>query len=131
MSQEPRLNILRMAFFGYASQLHSAELHYDAVAICTNNLSKIGKGGLPCGILTISRGPTWDRYSAGGNDALQRGCRYKGSARGKEGFAAMHSAFASVQFVAMTISLTPSDLHWTHITEPDQDFANIGSNPSR
>ena len=110
-------------FFGYAAQLQSNSLHQEPIAITTNNLFKIGKGQLPCGILTILKGPTWQKFHAGGNDALQRACRWNGSCRGKEGFAAMHSAYASVQYITVTVSLTNSDLTWVKVTEPDQDLA--------
>ena len=55
---------------------------------------------------------------------LQRQCRYAGAARGKEGYAAMHSAFASVQFVTVTFNLNPSDLSWLSVTELDKDLAH-------
>ena len=63
-------------FFGYASQLSSADLTQSAIEICTKNLNKIGKGHHPSGVLTITRCPVWERMSAGGNDMLQRQCRY-------------------------------------------------------
>ena len=65
--------------------------------------------------------------NAGGNDQLQRQCRYAGAARGKEGYAAMHSAFASVQFVTVTFNLNPSDLSWLSVNELDKDLAHGAS----
>ena len=62
--------------------------------------------------------------AAGGNDMLQRQCRYAGAARGKEGYAAMHSAFASVQYITVTFNLNPSDLTWIKVTELDNDLAH-------
>ena len=111
-------------FFGYASQISSQELTHHAVDVCTRNLNKIGKSQYPAGVLTITRCPVWERMNAGGNDQLQRQCRYAGAARGKEGYAAMHSAFASVQFVTVTFNLNPSDLSWLSVTELDKDLAH-------
>ena len=111
-------------FFGYASQIGSSELTHSAIEVCTKNLNKIGKGMYPSGVLTVTRGPVWERMLAGGNVMLQRQCRYFGAARGKEGYAAMHSAFASVQYITVTFNLNPSDLTWIHVNELDNDLAH-------
>ena len=118
------LNILRMTFFGYESQVGSSDLNHHAVDVCTRNLNKIGKSQYPAGVLTFTRCPVWERMNAGGNDQLQRQCRYSGAARGKEGYAAMHSAFASVQYVTVTFNLNPSDLSWISVNELDNDLAH-------
>ena len=110
-------------FFGYASQVGSRDLTHYAVDVCTRNLNKIGKSQYPAGVLTITRCPVWERTNAGGNDQLQRQCRYSGAARGKEGYAAMHSAFAFVQWVTVTFNLNPADLSWISVTELDNDLA--------
>ena len=110
-------------FFGYTSSLHGMDLHHEAVSVCTRNLNKIGKAVFPSGVLTVSRCPTQERFGAGGNDALQRLCRYAGCARGKEGYSAVHSAYASVQFVVRTTNLNPSDLTWLQIVEADKPWA--------
>ena len=69
--------------FGYISNLHGDDLHHEPAAICTWNLNKIGKAVFPFGLLTVSKGPTQERYGAGGNDALQCQTRYGGCACGK------------------------------------------------
>ena len=48
-------------FFGYASQLQSADLSRNAIEICSKNLNKIGKGSYPSGVLTVTRCPVWER----------------------------------------------------------------------
>ena len=122
-----RVLALLYGFFGYASQISGQELTHHAVDVCTRNLNKIGKSQYPAGVLTITRCPVWERMNAGGNDQLQRQCRYAGAARGKEGYAAMHSAFASVQFVTVTFNLNPSDLSWLSVTDLDKDLAHGAS----
>ena len=118
------LNILRMTFFGYESQVGSSDLNHHAVDVGTRNLNKIGKSQYPAGVLMFTRCPVWERMNAGGNDQLQRQCRYSGAARGKEGYAAMHSAFASLQYVTVTFNLNPSDLSWISVNELDNDLAH-------
>ena len=124
MNMANQLNILRMAFLGYASQVGSSVLSHSAIELCTKNLNKIGKSAYPAGVLTVTRCPVWERMNAGGNDMLQRQCRYSGAARGKEGYAAMHSAFAPVQYVTVTFNLNPSDLSWISVTDLDNDLAH-------
>ena len=101
-----------------------------AIDICSKNLNKIGKGAYPSGVLTITRCPVWQRLFAGGNDAIQRSCRYAGAARGKGGYEAMHSRFASVQYITVTFNISPSDMTWIYVNQLDNDLANPPRDPS-
>ena len=113
-----------VALWHCGSVVGSSDLNHHAVDVCTRNLNKIGKSQYPAGVLTFTRCPVWERMNAGGNDQLQRQCRYSGAARGKEGYAAMHSAFASLQYVTVTFNLNPSDLSWISVNELDNDLAH-------
>ena len=110
-------------FFGYAAQLHSADLDQGAINIISKNLSKIGKGAYPSGILTITRCPVWQGLHAGGNDAMQRTCRYSGAARAKEGYAAMHSKLSAVQYIRVTFTVNPIDMSWVYVDWLDDELA--------
>ena len=71
---------------------------------------KIGKGQLPAGLIANCRTPKLNRHMAGGNDQLQRACRFGGIAKGKDGAVSTNSSCATVSFVAGT-QYSPSFQH--------------------
>ena len=118
-------------FFGYASEIGSARLEQRAIHITSTNLHKIGKGIYPSGVLIITRCRTWQRLQAGGNDAMQRTCRYAGAARGKAGHAAMHSNYAAVSHITVTFDVNRNDMNWISVTKPDEELAHGTSHHSK
>ena len=65
-----------------------------------------------------------------GNDAMQRTCRYSGAARAKEGYAAMHSKFAAVQYIRVTFTVNPIDMSWVYVDRLDDELAYPPEDPS-
>lgn len=109
-------------FFGYAAEMNGHDLEAYAVTLTSANLNKIGKGLGPSGILGVIQGPQICKMEAGGNDALQRACKYHGISRGKDGACATNSAHSTVSYVMANHSFPTSDVTWASKSTADQKW---------